>query len=693
MGLPQSGECLPLHKHASSSVPAYFSSFLTFHPRPNDGLSSDNPNSFLNRLVATLGQNSTSKKINRKAILGVDVPRACDTIMHPEAPMALRLQGNLLYGISKVYSRQCVYTLTDVQAMLDKMKTALKVVHGRGLHVDAGKARPEELVVPYDPAFIPDFTFPGLDLDLLNPCGPAAPDLKLNSNLISSNLSVSPHSQLDLDTLPQLDVDSSSNTLAEFGRFSFDSGSIHSAKQRNVFGRSEIKTEEEGVLLQPDFDFDEEGNIFDLVMTDAPAIQVETPVRGRSEDIVQVPQENATMVTPVGNNLRDGLQQDDNLDAREGSSPTWGRLPDPEYVDKSPQDRNAGSNRKIRARKALEMDALTQIARGELLLWDKEYLQNMSRLDIQKAYARSLAQARKNATSWISGRGIGSVGIGLGVDCVSHPLKSFCGEALIIALSDEQPMTKQGRKRSSSDVSHEEGRNVRPKVSHGELEVSVAHPGGPGGQQEDVELGLDAPPSLPDDAPSQMPWNITASLQGSVAGSSSVSRYYYGGLGRRGSRFPSASPLAGRGLPQDLFGHDSLSSLSLRDFGGFHDDGSGGFMDEDQSAQHAELSKFESQLTVSSLDDTDRNFVDFLKVRVQHARLAQDGEESSQSQKMAFSKLLPPKLTSRAVATQALMHVLTLASKSIIQVSQSKRCQGPAYVIDDLDEIRLVIRG
>ena len=52
--------------------------------------------SFWERLVATLGPRTTSKKVNLKAILGVDVPRACDTIMNPEAPMALRLQGNLL---------------------------------------------------------------------------------------------------------------------------------------------------------------------------------------------------------------------------------------------------------------------------------------------------------------------------------------------------------------------------------------------------------------------------------------------------------------------------------------------------------------------------------------------------------------------------------------------------------------------
>jgi N terminus of Rad21 / Rec8 like protein len=48
------------------------------------------------RLVATLGSNSSLKTVTRKKILNVDVHRACDTIQNPEAPMALRLQGNLL---------------------------------------------------------------------------------------------------------------------------------------------------------------------------------------------------------------------------------------------------------------------------------------------------------------------------------------------------------------------------------------------------------------------------------------------------------------------------------------------------------------------------------------------------------------------------------------------------------------------
>ncbi|KAI4949007.1 hypothetical protein J4E91_005469 [Alternaria rosae] len=44
-------------------------------------------------LVAT-----TQKRIGRKQILEVDVQKACQTIVDPVAPMALRLQGNLMYA-------------------------------------------------------------------------------------------------------------------------------------------------------------------------------------------------------------------------------------------------------------------------------------------------------------------------------------------------------------------------------------------------------------------------------------------------------------------------------------------------------------------------------------------------------------------------------------------------------------------
>ena len=51
------------------------------------------------RLVATLGSKTNNRKVNRKSILEVDVKKTCDIITQPEAPMALRLQGNLLWAL------------------------------------------------------------------------------------------------------------------------------------------------------------------------------------------------------------------------------------------------------------------------------------------------------------------------------------------------------------------------------------------------------------------------------------------------------------------------------------------------------------------------------------------------------------------------------------------------------------------
>lgn len=56
------------------------------------------------RLVATLGSKSSLKRVTRKQMLDVDVVKACKTIVDPVAPMALRLQGSLLYTSSLCFT-------------------------------------------------------------------------------------------------------------------------------------------------------------------------------------------------------------------------------------------------------------------------------------------------------------------------------------------------------------------------------------------------------------------------------------------------------------------------------------------------------------------------------------------------------------------------------------------------------------
>ena len=45
-----------------------------------------------------------------------------DMIMNPEAPFALRLSGQLLFGLARVYRRQVGYLLQDCNDALNKLQ-------------------------------------------------------------------------------------------------------------------------------------------------------------------------------------------------------------------------------------------------------------------------------------------------------------------------------------------------------------------------------------------------------------------------------------------------------------------------------------------------------------------------------------------------------------------------------------------
>ncbi|KAK5260316.1 R8 protein [Exophiala xenobiotica] len=107
-------------------------------------------------LVATLGSKSNLKKVTRRAILDVDLPKACQTITEPELPMALRLQGSLLFGVTRVFSQQCGYFLTDITSLRDKMRGTEHIFKEMEVDPEVSKARPEQLNIQEDPFFLPE---------------------------------------------------------------------------------------------------------------------------------------------------------------------------------------------------------------------------------------------------------------------------------------------------------------------------------------------------------------------------------------------------------------------------------------------------------------------------------------------------------------------------------------------------------
>src|SRR5262245_55945163 len=66
------------------------------------------------RLAATLGAKSSLKRLQKRDILSVDVPRACTFLSANEEPLALRLSSSLMYGVTRVFSQQYQFFYGDL---------------------------------------------------------------------------------------------------------------------------------------------------------------------------------------------------------------------------------------------------------------------------------------------------------------------------------------------------------------------------------------------------------------------------------------------------------------------------------------------------------------------------------------------------------------------------------------------------
>ncbi|KAK2786225.1 hypothetical protein FQN52_007975 [Onygenales sp. PD_12] len=708
------------------------------------------------KLVATLGSKSTAKKVNRKAILDVDVPKACGTIMHPEAPMALRLQGNLLYGVSRVYNQQCGYALMDAQTMRDRMRTMLKEIRSTGLDPNAGKAKRDQLIIPDDPSFIPSLMLPGLNVDLsvlehsLDLGSPRKSSLLSSQIMLSSNANINgTPSSINLP----LNV-SSSSVIGGINMGSIGIGSeVSSVTKKDRHIELPAGYEPEHGLLEPQgFEFDEEGNIVELPVRQTPQGRG-VGVSGGSEF-----GGNGGVRAQAGEELEDFQAQfdDDNMiiddimhmenndeahagfDAEDPSHRRVGNiLDDPDYAPVIEAESEAlETHRRTRKRtiKTLGFDDPPELRNSDLAQWNSEYVQNMAAAAKLKHNNRLITLAKKNAAAWVMGVSIGSgIDIGLGGFEYEHPLDMFSGERILAALTGKK-IGAGRRKRSRGEVEDVDGdadaddeeRRVRMRedqddeVGRGDgMDLDDDYIGG-FDHQEDIELPRDAPAPLYEDGSSHMPWDITASIQRSQQGSSVRSRAPFlpsiggyssqfgtgphsitsggpdGIFGRRTGRMTSASPLAGRGNNMPMVGHNDdddeadfdLSNLDDDDHSVAHSsrrDGRGATAIANNNNNHNESFEIygpaawvdtqtaaESQWLAQALDQQSANFLDFVRARI-HEHDEQDPAAptaTATAGELSFSDLLPPAENSRIVATQGLLHTLTLATKGVLRVRQ-----------------------
>ncbi|GMH36325.1 hypothetical protein BSKO_04193 [Bryopsis sp. KO-2023] len=78
------------------------------------------------------------KRIKRRQVFETSISDSVESILNPEAPFALRLSGQLLFGVVRLYARKCSYTVEDCRKTLASLNkvcettTAVLVVDGDG---------------------------------------------------------------------------------------------------------------------------------------------------------------------------------------------------------------------------------------------------------------------------------------------------------------------------------------------------------------------------------------------------------------------------------------------------------------------------------------------------------------------------------------------------------------------------------
>lgn len=141
-----------------------------------------------------------------------------------------------------------------------------------------------------------------------------------------------------------------------------------------------------------------------------------------------------------------------------------------------PQERESSESaeaplrRKRRAPKALAADERQELHNADLAQWKTDYSANMIEAKEAKQNHKVPALAKKNASFWVFGAGIGGVGAGLGSSKLKSPLDMFAGDAMMEALTGIKASPAR-QKRAREDEDHDsdsEGRRVRSRDGDGE---------------------------------------------------------------------------------------------------------------------------------------------------------------------------------------------------------------------------------
>ncbi|KAJ2906033.1 putative sister chromatid cohesion protein [Zalerion maritima] len=626
--------------------------------------------------IWSISQGTTKllRKITRKDIQGVKVPQACRVIIHPKAPLALRLQGHLLFGVSRVFEKQVGYVFHDAVKIQSHLQTWQQAVNRNEMDPKTKKVRREQITLEDDPGFVPSLQLPNLEKFML---GLLDGDSQFTNGCDYSQMSPrtkrgsANSSQITNINLQFQSPMGSAKMGSNFEDLLGSSAHKPVYLMQGIDRPDERFIEETGARILEDgtIQFMDDGD--DFFMPDVPGENhdhsgdlsqaLEQPIHSQNqEDDRLLPTTNDIQLPPPagGSNLL-GSQFRHSLDTISLQEP--------------PVAQSSAPARPPRKRRRIALDQNNRLRMNQLREWQADYLRIQHSRRNRAQLHTSMADARKNAYQFVLGLGIHQVGqhassaAGLRD---GHPLAhEFSGTRFAYRLlggSDEIGRTEgempRGTKRKTPDENViEQGRNVQPRLGEGEAPVMHGAL-----QQEDdlplllgddsqIEVGRE-PRSTLSDNPS-LPWN-RSSQPGTAIKPRSIA----------GSIHPPPSPTAHGGYDIQEIERQYSDNLSP-DFGSrsFQPLAGGDF-----SQQHSSSRGPQNNMSTAMKAALGREGLSFLNFLEELARV--HGERRKGDEEGHFwiqlEDILQAPDNTRAVAAPAFLHVLTLKSKDVIKVEQ-----------------------
>lgn len=410
--------------------------------------------------------------------------------------------------------------------------------------------------------------------------------------------------------------------------------------------------------------------------------------------------------------LLDGTRPAENIvpSSVDQDPPIIGHLPLPEQISVSFDTPAIAPlrTRIVRTRQPYGIEGLVEISRHVLQLNNQRYVSNMEDQSATLAERSSRSAAKKLLSAFIPGSGIGLAGIGVGCDHIINPaFASFAGVNLTGWMNSfAQPFAYHPPQEGLIDQSFNGNQLLELRPGHGRLQDGSILPHGEESIVIDTnyldttfpELEVGREPATPlADRDSLMPWNSSTFLRSSaLRGSrqSSIGGGTFAGFGTSsgigfepgtvrerggisGLRSGSPSPTLGRSRPRVTAGLGRTSSNTVAESLGEEDDM---LMNEnfedlnmlgDEARDLSERQRSDVQILSTQYDQQTENFFEFVMMSSkEQGRRQAPGGNGAPLHAIIFQELFLASETNVAVAAQAFMHMLTLATRGSLQLQQ-----------------------